>query len=76
MDDVRAWKDPAYRRVSGFDATAHPAGSSALHDLDIAELDGVGGAGTAKLTTHGCCRQNFTVLTLCSLICQLTYHVC
>lgn len=75
-NDVRSWKEPRFRRSLGEDAPAHPAGAAGIElmmDDDLAEING---AGTSKLTTHGCCNANFTITTGCGIACAVTYFLC
>jgi mersacidin/lichenicidin family type 2 lantibiotic len=76
MNDIRAWKDPAFRRQLGEAAPSHPAGIGGIELLTDDDLATVNGAGTRKLTTHGCCHANLTISTACSLVCAITYFLC
>ncbi|MFE0100120.1 mersacidin/lichenicidin family type 2 lantibiotic [Streptomyces sp. NPDC059009] len=84
MDEIRALKDPYYRRAQGETAPAHPSGEVGLTPLSEDELAAAAGAGSHGLATFGCCHQPGTgwtwttpsVSPTVSAGCVMTVTVC
>ena len=76
MEDVRAWKDPSFRRsIGGSAAGAHPAGMVLLTDE---ELDAAASGGTITTSSWVCGATVASVLTCPSLkgTCRVRTHGC
>lgn len=67
-DQIRAWKDPAYRERHSDASGDHPAGSVMLSPSDLSEVTG-GGVSTEDYLTAGCCGGLTSADGFCSFTC-------
>ncbi|WP_213451654.1 mersacidin/lichenicidin family type 2 lantibiotic [Rhizomonospora bruguierae] len=80
MDIARAWKDPQYRAglpvAERESLPMHPAGEPGLERIDDAELEAIGGAGTAWIATLGCCNWYMTLTGGTTILPCTAIYIC